>query len=590
VIMRAVLLLLWLSSSVFAQVQFTARASRTSAPVGEPIEVTFSVEGAASGVPTPQPQALTNLKLVGGPSTSTQTSIVNGRVSSSKTFTYFVSGIAPGAAVVGPVEIEVKGRRYATAPVNLSIVPAGTRSKSDSGKEDVFVQVIPDKRTAFVGEQIVLTYKLYFSANIFAPEIKELPKATGFWTEEFELPDQLVPRDEVVEGQSYKSIVFRKVALFATTSGELTVDPLTAVVQIERQQKSRRGRDPFFDDPFFSFGRRREAVEVTTRPLELNIKALPDLGKPTGEVAVGKYTASARVDKMQVQANDAVTLTIQIRGTGNIKMLPAPAITIPADFETFEPKVSEQVKRGPDRITGSKTFEYVLIPRASGTQMIPPLTYNCFNPETQSYETAGTPPISIEVGRGTSRGAESALPFEAKREVKTVGQDIAYAKTTPGAFTPLHELPHQQTVFWVMLGAPWLAFAGLVVAVRRRDEIGRTLPARRRRALRHARTHLLSAEAASAKGNFVEATRLLTVAVQGVLAEWTGLSASTHTTSDWEAEWLVRGHTREQWTLLREALELSDRSRFAGGSQSLQDIAKSIADVRAVFDSLERSS
>ncbi|MBK6767181.1 MAG: protein BatD [bacterium] len=587
---RALLALLWLTSTVFAQVQFTARANRTSVPVGEPVEVTFTVEGAASGVPTPQPQTLTNLKLVGGPSTSTQTSIVNGRMSSSKSFTFFVSGVAPGPATIGPVEIEVKGRRYATAPISLTIVAAGSRARPADAKEDVFVQVIPDQREAFVGEQIILTYKLYFSANIFAPEIKELPKATGFWTEEFDLPDQLVPRDEVVEGQSYKSIVFRKVALFATTSGELTIDPLTAVVQVERQQKSKRGRDPFFDDPFFSFGRRREAVEVSTRPLKLSIKALPEADKPAGDIAVGKYSASARVDKQQVLANDAITLTIQLRGAGNIKMLPAPVISFPADFETFEPKTTDQVKRGPDRITGSKTFEYVLLPRAACSQVIPSLSYYCFNPETKSYETVSTPPISIDVGRGSVRGAENTLPFEAKREVKTVGQDIAFAKANPGVFTTLHVLPHQQTVFWLMLGTPWLALAGLAVAMRRRDKVGKTIPSRRRRALRQARAHLLSAETASAKGNHSEATRLLTVAVQNVLVEWTSLSASTHTTSDWEAEWLVRGQTREQWMVLKSALELSDRSRFAGGTQSNQDLAQIVTNVRSVLDTLERAS
>lgn len=586
-ILRTLILVLLVSQAAFAQVQIKAQSSRPSAAVGEPFEVTFTIEGAASGVPTPQPNKLTNLNLVGGPSTSTQTSIVNGRVSAQKSFTYFFSGNAPGLATIGPVEIVLKGKRYASNPITISITAASERAKTSGNKEEVFAQVIPDRREAYVGEQIVLTYKLYFSTNIFAPEIKELPKATGFWTEEFDLPDQLVPRDEVVDGQSYKSIVFRKIALFATTSGELNVDPLTAVVQVERRQSSKKGRDPFFDDPFFSFGRRREAVEVSTKPLKLSIKSLPETGKPVGEIAVGKFTASARVDKQQVEANDAVTLTIQLRGSGNVKTLPAPAIDFPPDFETFEPKTSDQIKRGPDRITGSKTFEIVLIPRAAGTQIIPSINYSFFNPETQSYEVASTAPITIGVARGSGRESAGSLPFEAKREVKTVGQDIAYVKTEPGSLITIGELPHQQTTFWMMLSGPWVLLAGMAVMIRKREQVGKTLPARRRRALRRARAGLLDVEAAATKGNLAEATRLLTLAVQEVIIEWTGLSASTHTSSDWEAEWIVRGMSHDHWSVLKSALELSDRSRFAGGQQSTQDVKQSVVDVRTVLASLE---
>ncbi len=578
---RFLIFVLLASQSVMAQYSFQAKPSRTSVPVNEPFEVTFTFEGAASGLPTPQPKQLTNLSLIGGPSTSTQTSIVNGRVSSSKSFTYVLQGSAPGPAVLGAVEIVYQGKRYSTSPLTISIVAAGERMGKD--RQEVFIQVTPDKRDAYIGEQIVLTYKMYFSTSIYAPEIKELPKATGFWTEEFELPNQLVPRDEIVDGMSYKSIVFRKVALFATTSGELTVDPLTAVVQVERRQASRRGRDPFMDDPFFSLGRRRESVQVSSRALKLTINPLPE-GKPLGDVAVGKFTATARIDKQRVASNDAVTLTVQLRGNGNIRTLPAPKISFPSDFETFEPRSTDQIKRGPDRISGTKTLEYVLIPRAAGVQTIPSLSYTFFDPQSKQYEIAETEPLTIEVERG--RNSEGSLPFEAKREVRSIGQDIAYVKSNPGKLVTIGVLPHQSAGSWIAISIPWVALAGLAAFTRRSAVLSRTVPVRRRRALRNAKRAIDQAEKLVGSGKAEEATRLLIQGVQTILTEWTGLAAATHTTSDWEEQWLTTGQSVEQWQSLRSALDISERARYAGGQPSRTDLSASLKSVESVIDQL----
>ncbi|MCB9366584.1 MAG: protein BatD [Calditrichaeota bacterium] len=578
--------LLLASLQAFAQLSFEATPSRTTVPAGEPFEVTFTFNGAARGLPTPQPNQLSNVTLIGGPSTSTQTSNVNGRVTSSKSFTYVFSGGTPGPAVIGPVDIAYGGRKYSTPPISITVVKAGERQRGTA--QDVFIEVIPDKRDAYVGEQIILTYKLYFSASIYAPEIKELPKATGFWTEEFELPDKLVPRDEVVEGQSYKSIVFRKAALFATTAGDLTVDPLTAVVQVERRKNSSRGRDPFFDDPFFSLGRRRESVQVSSRALKLAIKPLPDSGRPEGDVAVGRFTATARVDKQEVSLNDAVTLTVQIRGTGNIRTLPIPEIRFPTDFETYEPRTSDQIRRGPDKISGTKTFEFVLIPRAAGTQTIPSVSYKYFDPQTQKYETAETSPISIEVGRG--KGSSGAQQFESKREVKSVGQDIAYVKAESGEISLIGVLPHERLGTWALIASPWVAMAGLAFALRRNAETSRTLSSRRRRTLKSARARLTHAERFASTEKLQDSSRELALAVQDVFSEWTDLSSATHTIQEWEKEWRSRGFSDEHWITLKSALSASERSRFAGGQASRAEMHDAIQNVRSVLVQLESAS
>jgi len=582
---RLLLLMLFATTSCLAQIQFTATANRTSAPVGEVIEITVAVDGAATGVPSPQLGQLVNLELVGGPSTSTQTSIVNGRVSSQKSYTYYFKGRTEGPASFGEMKIAVKGAVYTSRPIQLTILPAGQRAKGGD-KEDVFIEIIPDKRKAFVGEQIVLTYKLYFSTTIYAPEFKEMPKSTGFWTEEFEMPSQLVPRDEVVGGQSYKSVIIRKVALFATTAGELTVEPLTAVVQVERRTNPRgRANDPF-NDPFFNFGRRREQVEVTCRPLKLNIDPLPDAGRPQGEVAVGNYSIAAKLDKPQAATSDAVTLTVVTRGAGNIKMLPQPKISIPPDFEVFDPKVTDQVKRGPDKITGSKSLEFVLIPRAAGEQVIPAIELTYFDPASGDYKTASTQPLSLSVSKGAG-GRDASLPYASKREVQSVGQDISYVKNSLGELVPLGRLPHQSFSFWTGLATPWLGLAGVMFILRRQEQAGRTQSGRRRKVLRDVRAHLADAEKASQQDKPESVTRTLELVVRLIATEWTGVSSPTATAEEWQEAWKDKGLPDDTWTLLVNALTLSERSRFAGGALTKSELNEAIAQLQSAVRSLE---
>ncbi len=584
--LRALLPLLLFAQVALAQIQFTATANSTSVQAGETVEVTFTFIGAATGVPTPQPGDLLNLDLIGGPSTSTQTSIINGKMSSSKSFTYYFRAKAPGKATIGPVQVNYKRRNYTTSPIQILVLASGQRASSGQ-KEEVFIQVIPDRREAFLGEQIVLTYKLYFSTSVYAPEFKELPKSTGFWTEEFEMPSQLVPRDEVLDGQSYKSVIVRKVALFATTVGELTVEPLTAMVQVERRNNGRGNRNDPFNDPFFTFNRRREAIEVSCRPIKLNIKPLPEVGKPTGEIAVGKFSISARLDKTECETNDAVTLSVLVRGNGNIKTLPKPSFIIPPDFEAFDPKTTENIKRGPDRISGSKSFEIVLIPRAPGMQSLPSVTFPYFDPVTETYEVAKTAPMVLNVVRGSGRAGDGSLPVASKREVQTIGQDIAYLKTSVGELVKVGQLPHNAMSFWFGLGAPWILLASVLFAVKRQEKAGQSLSARRRRVLKKVRADLDNAEKSATHDQVEDVTRTLINAVQSIAIEWLGIRSVTTTIEDWEEMWRAKGYSDEQWNKLMAANSLSERSRFAGSALSRSEIVETISQVRSVLSELE---
>jgi hypothetical protein len=331
-----------------------------------------------------------------------------------------------------------------------------------------------------------------------------------------------------------------------------------------------------------------DEVEVSTRALTLKIRPPPQDQQPSSFTgAVGEYNLSAKLDRAQCQAHEAVTLLVQVRGEGNIKTLPAPQVSVPSDFESYDPKTGENIKRGPERVTGSKSFEYVLIPRAPGRQAIPEVRFSYFDPEKKRYVEQSAGPFVLDVSRGDgTRPADGAVPYAAKRNVETVGQDIAFVKTEIGERSSSASLPHQELWFWFGCGAPWAALAAVVVVRRKQETQGRSLSGRRRRALRRAQTELAEAVKLTDAGNQLDASRHAIIAVGHVLAEWTGLAAGGATTEQWQTEWCVRGHSESHWATMREILESSDRVRYAGAGAG-EELRTKLAALKQALEQLE---
>ncbi len=219
--------------------------------------------------------------------------------------------------------------------------------------------------------------------------------------------------------------------------------------------------------------------------------------------------------------------------------------------------------------------------------MIPEITLPYFDPDAGAYDVARTAQLTLNVARGSGRVGESSMPVASKREVQTIGQDISYVKNSIGDLTSAANLPHQSMSFWMGLGAPWVILAGVMFAVRRQVRAGQTLSARRRRVFKHARAELSTAEKANSENKTEVVTRSLSTVVHIIASEWTGNRTPTATLQEWEAEWRTIGYSVEQWDVLANANQLSERSRFAGSSLSQSELSQAIANVRRVLTDLE---
>lgn len=592
------LLVLAFSLPVFAQERLTATVDKNTVRVGETFTLTVTFEGAASGVSEPQLPALDKLQRVGGPFTSTSFTLANGRTSSTAAFSYVFRALEPGKSVIGAATAKYRGKDLSSNPVAISILaasaPAPARGTGGSGGSggsgDVFIRVFPDKTTASLGEQITLTYKLYFAVQITSPEIVQLPRATGFWVEEIAMPQNLPITDEVVSGRGYKVAVIRKSALFATAAGDLEVEPMVIQTKIEKRSK-RRSPDPFdiFNDPFFQLGRQFDPLQLSSPGVTLHVKPLPQSGVPADfNGAVGSYKVRAALDRVQCKTDDAVTLTVEIEGTGNIKTLPEPKMTIPADVQRFDPEVTDDIRRNQTRIGGRKIFKYVIIPRAPGLQVIPATNFSFYDPDRDRYASVSTADLRLQVEKGTgARVATSGISVASKQGVENVGTDIAFAKTNAGRFVSSSGMPHQNAFFWIWTTAPWATVAAIGIATRNQRRGGARVL--RRGALKNAARHTVQAEKAlkAAKGETVlwHTANALEYLVTAAI----GKPSTGMTRPEIETEWQTLSLDPALLEKLQYVQDECDRARFTTGHTSAENMRNLLRELNVVVKDVERT-
>jgi hypothetical protein len=585
------------SLPAFAQEKFSATVDQSTIRVGENLTLTLTFTGAASGLTPPALPTLDKLQVVGGPYTSTSFSIVNGRSASSAAYSYALRAVEAGSAKIGEARIKFKGKDYLSNAIAVTVLPAGSNVPDPSGKAgsagaDVFLRVYPDKTDALIGEQITLVYKLYFAVQMTNPEMTKMPTATGFWVEDYPMPAQMPVSDEVIGGRQYRVAVIRKSALFPTTTGDLTVEPLTISTKIEKARSRKKSRDPYdiFNDPFFQMGRQLEPVQVQCQSLKLHIKPLPPGNAPLGFAgAVGNYKITAELDRTACKTDDGITMTIRIEGTGNIKMLPKPSIIFPPDIQVYDPEEADQIRRDQAKISGVKTFKYVVIPRAPGIQVIPAIQYGFFDPDRDKYVAIATPEMRLQVEKGVGGGqSTSGITVAPKRGVESVGTDIAFAKTMPGQFVSATEQPHETVIFWIWSGLPWAAVAATVLAVRQRERSGQGRLGRRA-ALNRAQKQLLQAEKLLKAGNSEAIIRQISESMDSAIFFATGKPGDSLTSEELEELWRVEGLSPDLLQKITHVRIECDRTRFAAGSTSLDAERSLIKLAKDALENLNRS-
>lgn len=434
----------WILSWASAQnVQFTAQAPKV-VEAGEQFELAFSVNAEPSEFLIPK---MSDFRLLFGPSTaqSTSTQWINGKVSSTFTYsyTYILIASKPGKYLIGSAEITVNGKKYMSNPVNIEVVGnapgnaqpgnSSTNAKQDntaseqvSTEGDVFIRVIVDKKNVFLGEYLVASVKLYSKASISSIDNVQFPAFDGFFKQDIETPPLRSLERETVNGEIYGTGIIKKFVLIPQKTGELKIDPMTMDCSIQQQVKTRRRS--VFDD-FFGPSIQSVPQKLKSKTISINVKQLPGGKADSFNGAVGKFNMDAKVDKTSAKTNDAITLKVSISGTGNIKLIEAPKINFPPDFDSYDPKINLNTGVSDGGVTGSKIFEYLIVPRNPGEFRIAPLAFTYFDIGSNQYKTITSKEFVFNIAKGEESQATTVVSGLSKEDVKYIGKDIFFIKT-----------------------------------------------------------------------------------------------------------------------------------------------------------------
>lgn len=444
------LLALWLTAGAMHLMKADGVTFRASAPsavvMGQQFQLTYTVntEGATS-LRTPD---LSAFEVLMGPSSSVSRSmqIINGQTSSSysQTFTYVLMPKKEGTFNIGPGSIKIKNANYSSNSLVIKVLPpdkagsasGGGRSSGGSssggasqgstsvGTNELFVRMNVSNRSIYEQEGFLVTFKIYSLYDVDLDDIK-FPEFEGFLAQDIDLNPQWTL--ENYNGRNYRTAVFKQTILYPQRSGKITIGAgrFNAIAHV------RVKRSGSLFDELMGGGYQDIRKVLTTAPVTVDVKPLPS-GKPESfNGAVGGYTMKATINSNQAKTNEAVTITVTLTGNGNIKLAKNPTVTFPNDFEVYDPKVETNIRTTTSGSSGTKTIEYIAVPRYAGDFEIPAIRFSYFDPRSGSYKTLTSEPFKLHVEKGPEGAASPAVSnYGSQESVKYLSKDIRYIKTS----------------------------------------------------------------------------------------------------------------------------------------------------------------
>lgn len=425
--LKCLILFFTLNVCLTQQIQaqnFYAQVNTKKVPVGTAFEYAVVISVSASNFTPPN---FKDFDIVSGPNQSNSVQYVNGAMSQQMIISYGLVPKKEGKFTIGPAYIVSGGQRMETAPVTIEVVKntaAASGSDSDDQKNgkisggDLFIKTALSKNKCYLGEQITILQKVYSRLQIIGFQKFSQPTYDGFYSQAQESSSKGQLAMENIDGINYYTYeLFRTVAI-ANKSGVISLSPVEGDIVV-RKQSNAKPRNVF--EQFFGAAAYEDVpVSVKSRPVTIEVMPLPETGKPaTFSGAVGNFQANFQVSRNQVKANDAFNLKVTINGKGNLKLINAPEITLPESFEKYEPKVIETA--------GSKTFDYLIIPRMEGEYLLENLEFSYFNLDTKKYVSIASNPTKINVLPPDPNSAGVQV-YTAQSQVKETENDIRYIK------------------------------------------------------------------------------------------------------------------------------------------------------------------
>lgn len=426
-------------------------------------------------------------------SSSSQTTIINGKFEHVKEYssTFILSPKQHGELVIESIQATYDDETYKTKPITITVskgktnkvVPSTSPSTSNQNNSKFFARLITPKKQLYLGENILLEYKIYASTyHIRNLEITdyELPMSNDIWTELLEPKNnQWKEQIEVINGVQYRVFTLKKEIISPQKTGEITITPFEVKTLVNRD--------------FFNRGQQKK---LKSNALNLKVKPLPPNPPPSFNGQVGRnYKLKVDIKKTELNVDDPLDINIEISGNGNLKQLELPNLNLPQDLEKYPEEIKSNIKVNINGISGKKKLHQLVIPRFHGSYDIPSVSFTYFDLNKKKYKTLYHPNTTIQVAKSEKTATNTTLNFERPQqdEVITINENIRHIKTDTKLFdfsNPIFGTGY----YWILLSVSPLLLVLSLFFLSNREKFTNTEKALLKQLNKETQTHLVKAE------------------------------------------------------------------------------------------------
>lgn len=374
---------------------FYANASSSEVMEGENFRVEFVMNNIKGS--NFKPPVFDYFDVISGPSQTSSYSNNNGKVTQQYIYAYTLQAKKAGKVTIRSAYCDYKGQNLATSPFEITVVKRDSKSLKALGlptDKDIFVRLEMANDTNYMGEKVMINYKLYTRKEVRSFDIKDASDFDGFFVIVESLRNEKAQREEI-DGVTYTTQVIEKKALYPQQTGTFEIEPAKVILGLP--DPNRRNTGFFFNSSLKQF-------QVMTNALTFHVVNLPSPAPESFSGAVGKFQMQADVDKSKLSTDDALTLTITVAGNGDPKYILPPEQAHLNDFEIYEPSIKEKGEREMfGEIQTIKSFEYLVVPQKAGRQNLQ-ARFTYFDTEQNKYVTLKSKVFPLMVEQGSASG------------------------------------------------------------------------------------------------------------------------------------------------------------------------------------------
>lgn len=346
-----------------------------------------------------------------GTSSSSQTSIINGQMSSSQSIIMTYVPIKQGIVNVPPFKMKVNDQLYNVNGRRVKVGPPVQVQQNDpfrslfdrdpaddffnrgtpefvDVKEEAQLALTVSSDEVYVGEGFTATLSFLVAENNRAPmqfhdlgkqlaDILKKIKPANCWEENFNI-ESIEGEAITINGKNYTQYKIYQ-ATFYPLNAQPVVFPSVGLEMI----KFKVAKNP----SFFGQNRQEDFKTFNSKPRTVKVKELPP-HPLRDQVAVGQYQLQERLGSNEMETGQSVVYDFNIYGEGNISGIEKPKVENNQSFDFYEPNVKQNINRDNGRVTGTKSFSYFMIPKEPGMfAMKDYFKWVFFNPKTKKYDT-----------------------------------------------------------------------------------------------------------------------------------------------------------------------------------------------------------